>query len=347
MRALFRQFSFPGGIPSHVAPETPGLDPRGRRARLRAGARLRRGVRQPRPARGLRGRRRRGRDRAAGRQLALQQVPQPGHATARCCRSCTSTATRSPTRPCWPASRDDELRRAAARATATRRTSSPATTRRRCTSSWPPTLDAVARRDRRDPARGPRAAARRERPALADDRAAHARRAGPGPKEVDGLQVEGTCRAHQVPLADVARPTPSTWRSSRQWMRSYRPEELFDADGRAASPSWRALAPERRPADERQPARQRRPAAARPAAARLPRLRRRRSTSPATTPSEATRVLGAFLRDVIARNPRRLPALRPGRDGVQPAGGGVRGDRPRLGRRDAAPATTTWPPTAG
>ena len=34
MQRLFKQFSFPGGIPSHVAPETPGLDPRGRRARL-------------------------------------------------------------------------------------------------------------------------------------------------------------------------------------------------------------------------------------------------------------------------------------------------------------------------
>ena len=78
MRRLFRQFSFPGGIPSHVAPETPGLDPRGRRARLRARPRLRRGVRQPGPGRLLRGRRRRGRDRPAGRQLALQQVPRPG-----------------------------------------------------------------------------------------------------------------------------------------------------------------------------------------------------------------------------------------------------------------------------
>ena len=87
--ALFRQFSFPGGIPSHVAPETPGLDPRGRRARLRPRARLRRRVRQPRPARPVRHRRRRGRDRTAGRELALQQVPQPGHATARCCRCCT------------------------------------------------------------------------------------------------------------------------------------------------------------------------------------------------------------------------------------------------------------------
>ena len=78
-----------------------GLDPRRRRARLRAVARLRRGVRQPGPDRRLRRRRRRGRDRPAGHELALQQVPRPGAATARCCRSCTSTATRSPTRRCW------------------------------------------------------------------------------------------------------------------------------------------------------------------------------------------------------------------------------------------------------
>ena len=77
MKRLFTQFSFPGGIPSHVAPETPGLDPRGRRARLRALARLRRRLRQPRPDRRLRRRRRRGRDRPARDQLALQQVPEP------------------------------------------------------------------------------------------------------------------------------------------------------------------------------------------------------------------------------------------------------------------------------
>ena len=56
MRRLFRQFSFPGGIPSHVAPETPGLHPRGWRAGLRAVPRVRRGVRQPGPAGRVRGR---------------------------------------------------------------------------------------------------------------------------------------------------------------------------------------------------------------------------------------------------------------------------------------------------
>ena len=102
--ALFRQFSFPGGIPSHVAPETPGSIHEGGELGYVARARLRRGVRQPRPLVCVRRRRRRGRDRAAGDQLALEQVPQPGHATARCCRSCTSTATRSRTRRCSPGS---------------------------------------------------------------------------------------------------------------------------------------------------------------------------------------------------------------------------------------------------
>ena len=76
LRELFRQFSFPGGIPSHAAPGDAGLDPRGRRARLRARARLRCGLRQSRAARRLRRRRRRGGDRAAGGELALEQVPE-------------------------------------------------------------------------------------------------------------------------------------------------------------------------------------------------------------------------------------------------------------------------------
>ena len=64
----------------HSEPRRAGarLDPRGRRARLRPLARLRRRFRQPRSDRRLRGRRRGGRDRAAGNELALQQVPEPG-----------------------------------------------------------------------------------------------------------------------------------------------------------------------------------------------------------------------------------------------------------------------------
>jgi hypothetical protein len=66
IKRLFRQFSWPYGIPSHVAPETPG-------------SRVRRGLRQSRPDCGLRGGRWRGRDRAAGDKLALKQVFESGH----------------------------------------------------------------------------------------------------------------------------------------------------------------------------------------------------------------------------------------------------------------------------
>ena len=52
-----------------------------------------------------------------------------------------------------------------------------------------------------------------------------------GTEEVDGLPVEGTWRAHQVPLAG-ARGNPEHLRQLERWLRSYRPEELFDGDGR-------------------------------------------------------------------------------------------------------------------
>ena len=52
-----------------------------------------------------------------------------------------------------------------------------------------------------------------------------------GPAVVDGLPVEGTWRAHQVPLAEV-RTNPAHLAQLEEWLRSYRPQELFDADGR-------------------------------------------------------------------------------------------------------------------
>ena len=72
MRELFRQFSFPGGIPSHAAPETPGSIHEGGELGYALDARLRRGVRQPGPARLLRRRRRRGRDRARSRRAGTR-----------------------------------------------------------------------------------------------------------------------------------------------------------------------------------------------------------------------------------------------------------------------------------
>jgi xylulose-5-phosphate/fructose-6-phosphate phosphoketolase len=62
-----------------------------------------------------------------------------------------------------------------------------------------------------------------------------------GPKVVDGRQIEGTFRSHQVPLSDPAAH-PGHLELLEQWLRSYRPEELFDEEGRLV-PSLAALAP--------------------------------------------------------------------------------------------------------
>ena len=77
-----------------------------------------------------------------------------------------------------------------------------------------------------------------------------------GPDVVDGVQVEGTFRAHQVPLAGV-RDDPEHLKRLEAWMRSYRPAELFDAHGTLA-PRAAGARPARRAPDERQPPDQRR-----------------------------------------------------------------------------------------
>ncbi len=80
-----------------------------------------------------------------------------------------------------------------------------------------------------------------------------------GPKEVDGHKVEDFWRAHQVPVLDV-KTNPEHLRIVEQWMRSYKPEELFDEHG-TLIPELRELAAHRRPPHERQPSRQWRQAA--------------------------------------------------------------------------------------
>ena len=93
-----------------------------------------------------------------------------------------------------------------------------------------------------------------------------------GPKEVDGAD-----RGHVAlaPGAARGRDDPSTCAELEAWLRSYRPEELFDEHGRARAGARRARA-RRRAAHEREPARERRAAASRPRPAGLPRVRRRR-----------------------------------------------------------------------
>jgi xylulose-5-phosphate/fructose-6-phosphate phosphoketolase len=62
-----------------------------------------------------------------------------------------------------------------------------------------------------------------------------------GPREIDGLAIEGTFRAHQVPIAEV-RQNPAHLAALESWLRSYRPEELFDDSGKL-EPQWASQAP--------------------------------------------------------------------------------------------------------
>ena len=78
MQQLFRQFSFPGGIPSHAAPDTPGSIHEGGELGYSLSHAFGAVLDNPDLIARLRGRRRRGGDRAAGDVLAQQQVPQPG-----------------------------------------------------------------------------------------------------------------------------------------------------------------------------------------------------------------------------------------------------------------------------
>ena len=98
-----------------------------------------------------------------------------------------------------------------------------------------------------------------------------------GPKVVDGLQIEGTFRAHQVPLS-ISAQNPQHLPLLESWLKSYRPEELFDESGTFAAGTGRARS-NGRTAHGREPARQRRHPAARSAHARFPGVCPQRSVS--------------------------------------------------------------------
>jgi len=120
-----------------------------------------------------------------------------------------------------------------------------------------------------------------------------------GPKVVDGLPVEGSFRAHQVPLTDFEKK-PKHVRMLEGWMKSYRPEELFDEHG-----AFRSELAELAPKGERR-------LGANPHAnggillrdLKMPAFREYAVPvpKPGTVIAEATRVLGKFLRDVVKLN---------------------------------------------
>jgi xylulose-5-phosphate/fructose-6-phosphate phosphoketolase len=287
LRALFRQFSFPGGIPSHVAPETPGS--------IHEGGEL-------------------------GYALAHAYgaaFDNPDLVVA--CVVGDGEAETGPLATSWHANkfvdRDDdggvlpilhlngykianptvlaripegellELMRGYGYDPLVVAGDDPATVHRTFADTLDHALDRIASREGRPPMivlRTPKG--------------------WTGPKE-----TEGSWRAHQVPLPDVR--DPAKLRELEAWLRSYRPEELFDEGGRLRA-EVRALAPE----GERR-------LSANPHAngglllqdLELPDFRDYavRVDEPATSFSEATRVLGGFLRDVIARNPRTFRLFGP------------------------------------
>jgi xylulose-5-phosphate/fructose-6-phosphate phosphoketolase len=129
-----------------------------------------------------------------------------------------------------------------------------------------------------------------------------------GPKFVDGLKVEGTWRAHQVPI-DAARTNPEHLAQLESWMRSYRPAELFDEAG-TLRPELAALAPHGTARMGANPH-----ANGGVLLQDLDLLDFRDYAVPVSQPgaemSEATRVLGDWLRDVIKANPTNFRLFGP------------------------------------
>ena len=131
MKKLFRQFSFPGGIPSHVAVGVPGSINEGGELGYCLAHAYGAAFDNPGLAGGLRGGRRRGRNRRAGHELALEQVPEPGARWRRAAHPASERLQDCRPHRAGAHSRTKNSTRCCA-ATATRRTSWRATTRRRC-----------------------------------------------------------------------------------------------------------------------------------------------------------------------------------------------------------------------
>jgi xylulose-5-phosphate/fructose-6-phosphate phosphoketolase len=121
-----------------------------------------------------------------------------------------------------------------------------------------------------------------------------------GPKEIKGHKVEGSWRSHQVPFADV-RETPANLKLLENWMRGYKPETLFDANGRL-KPELRALAPR---GNRRMSSNPRANGGLLRKPLKMPDFRHYAVQVPSSgaTAHENTKPLGEFLRDVLKNNP--------------------------------------------
>jgi xylulose-5-phosphate/fructose-6-phosphate phosphoketolase len=303
MRRLFRQFSFPGGIPSHVAPETPGSIHEG--GELGYSLAHAYGAAFDNPG------------------LVVAAVVGDGEAeTGPLATSWHSNKFLDPARdgavlPILhlngykiaqatvlariPPSELDALMRgygyAPLNVTATP-DDDPASAHQALAAALDTALDEIDRIQRE------------ARESLADDRDIP-RPAWPmiilrtpkgwtGPRTVDGKPVENTWRSHQVPITDV-REHPDRIAELATWLRSYRPEELFDATGRLRG-ELAALAPT---GTRRMSASPHANGGELLRALTLPDFRDYAVdiSSPGTSSTSATAVLGQMLRDVIRANP--------------------------------------------
>ena len=129
-----------------------------------------------------------------------------------------------------------------------------------------------------------------------------------GPKVVDGQAVEGTFRSHQVPVTDFASK-PDHLKILEDWMRSYKPNELFDPSGRVVDEIFK-LPPT---GDLRMSANPHANGGELLKDLRLPDFREYAVDvpRPGATTSEATRVLGDYLRDVVKMNPANFRVMGP------------------------------------
>ncbi|ONH31319.1 phosphoketolase [Pseudofrankia asymbiotica] len=312
MRRLFRQFSFPGGIPSHVAPETPGSIHEG--GELGYALAHAYGAAFDNPG------------------LTVACVVGDGEAeTGPLAASWHSNKFLDPARdgavlPILhlngykiaqatvlariPESELDALMRGYGHAplhVTAEADDDPADAHRRLATALDEAFDEIARiqNEARAALAAGRDAPRPSWPMIV----LRTPKGWTGPRVVDGKPVEGTWRAHQVPITDV-RDQPDRIAELAAWMRGYRPEELFDEVTGRPRPELTALAPAGR-----------RRMSASPHAnggellrdLTLPDFRDYAVDVPApgTSSTSATTVLGHLLRDVIRANPRTFRLMGP------------------------------------
>jgi len=129
-----------------------------------------------------------------------------------------------------------------------------------------------------------------------------------GPKEIKGHKVEGSWRSHQVPIADV-RDNPASLKLLEDWLRSYKPDELFDRNGRLVQ-ELRALAPK---GTRRMSANPHANGGLLRKVLKLPDFRQYAVdvSGRGTAMYENTKPLGEFLRDIMKDNPTQFRVFGP------------------------------------